>query len=58
MPDVWTIVIFGVRTVFFRGSICGTLIAVSLRALWYPLLREIFAMRQRAATVALPGEQR
>jgi hypothetical protein len=58
MSDLWTIVIFAVRTVFFREPICGTLMAVSLRALGYPLLREIFVMHRRAATVAISGEQR
>ena len=45
-------------TVFFREPICGTLMAASLLALGYPLLREIFVMLRRAATVAIPGEQR
>jgi putative tricarboxylic transport membrane protein len=45
-------------TVFFREAICGTLITVSLLALGCPLLREIFVMPRRAATVAILGEQR
>jgi hypothetical protein len=45
-------------TVFLREPICGTLMAVSLLALGYPLLREILVMLRRAATVAIPGEQR
>jgi hypothetical protein len=32
--------------------------AVSLLALGYPLLREIFVMLRQAPTVAIPGEQR
>lgn len=45
-------------TVFFRGPICGTLMAGSLLALSYPLLREFFAGRRRAAAVTVSGEQR
>ncbi len=44
--------------VFFRGPICGTLMAGSLVALSYPLLREFFAGRRRAAMVSVSGEQR
>jgi putative tricarboxylic transport membrane protein len=45
-------------TVFFRGPICGTLMAGSILALSYPVLREFFAERRRAATVAVSGEHR
>jgi putative tricarboxylic transport membrane protein len=45
-------------SVFFRGPICGTLMAGSLLALSYPLLREFFAGRRRAAAVTVSGEQR
>jgi putative tricarboxylic transport membrane protein len=45
-------------TVFFRGPICGTLMAGSLLALSYPLLREFLAVRRRTAAVAIPGEHR
>jgi putative tricarboxylic transport membrane protein len=45
-------------TVFFKGPICGTLMAGSLLALSYPLLREFFAGRRRAAAVAVAGEPR
>jgi putative tricarboxylic transport membrane protein len=45
-------------TVFFRGPICGTLMAGSLLALSYPLLREFFAGRRRPATVVVSGKQR
>jgi putative tricarboxylic transport membrane protein len=41
------------------GIFQGTdLSAVSLLALGYPLLREIFVILRRAATVGIPGEQR
>ena len=45
-------------TVFFRGPICGTLMAGSLLALSYPLLREFLAARRRTAAVAIPREHR
>jgi len=45
-------------TVFFRGPICATLMAGSLLALSYPLLREFLAVRRRTAVVAIPGENR
>jgi putative tricarboxylic transport membrane protein len=45
-------------TVFFRGPISGTLMAGSLLALSYPLLREFLAVRRRTAAVAIPGEHR
>lgn len=44
--------------VFFRGPICGTLMAGSLLALSYPLLREFLVGRRRAAVVSVSGEQR
>lgn len=43
--------------VFFRGPICGTLMVGSLLALSYPLFREFFAGRRRAAMVSVSGEQ-
>jgi putative tricarboxylic transport membrane protein len=45
-------------TVFFKGPICGTLMAGSFIALSYPFLREFIAVRRRAAIVALSGEER
>jgi len=45
-------------TVFFGGPICGTLMAGSLVALTFPLLRELVAMRRRAAAMAMSGEHR
>ncbi|HYA05022.1 MAG TPA: tripartite tricarboxylate transporter permease [Xanthobacteraceae bacterium] len=45
-------------TVFFRGPICGTLMAGSLVALIFPFLRELVAMRRRAAAMAMSGEHR
>ena len=45
-------------TVFFRGPISGTLMAGSLLALSYPLLREFLAVRRRTAAIAIPGEHR
>jgi putative tricarboxylic transport membrane protein len=45
-------------TVFFKGPICGTLMAGSLLALSYPVLREFFAVRRHAAAVAVSGEPR
>ncbi len=45
-------------TAFFTGPICGPLMAASLLALSYPLLRELFLMRRRAAAVVISGEQR
>ena len=45
-------------TVFFRGPICGPLMVGSLLALSYPLLRELFAMRRRAAAIAMSGDRR
>jgi putative tricarboxylic transport membrane protein len=45
-------------TVFFKGPICGPLMVGSLLALSYPLVRELMAMRRRAAAVAVSGEQR
>jgi putative tricarboxylic transport membrane protein len=45
-------------TVFFKGPICGTLMAGSVIALSYPFLREFIAVRRRAAIVALSGEER
>jgi putative tricarboxylic transport membrane protein len=44
-------------TVFFKGPICGTLMAGSLLALSYPLFREFFAGRRRTTAVAMSGEQ-
>jgi len=38
-------------TVFFKGPICGTLMAGSLLALSYPLLQEILTARRRAQAV-------
>ncbi len=45
-------------TVFFKGPICGTLMAGSLLALSYPLFREYLAGRRRAAALAVSGEPR
>jgi len=45
-------------TVFFTGVISGPLMAASLLALSYPLLREFFLMRRRTAAVALSSEPR
>jgi putative tricarboxylic transport membrane protein len=45
-------------TVFFKGPICGPLMVGSILALSYPVLRELFLMRRRAATVAISGEPR
>jgi putative tricarboxylic transport membrane protein len=45
-------------TVFFRGPICGPLMAGSILALSYPVLREVFLMRRRSTTVAISGEPR
>jgi putative tricarboxylic transport membrane protein len=45
-------------TVFFKGPICGTLMAGSVIALSYPFLREFIAVRRRAAIGALSGEER
>ncbi len=45
-------------TVFVRGPICGPLMVGSLLALSYPLLRELYNMRRRAAAVAISGEHR
>jgi putative tricarboxylic transport membrane protein len=42
-------------TVFFRGPISGTLMAASIIALCYPLLREFLAARKRPQMV--PGTQ-
>jgi hypothetical protein len=44
--------------VFFKGPICGPLMVGSILALSYPVLRELFLMRRRAATVAISGEPR
>jgi len=45
-------------TVFFKGPICGTLMVGSFAALTFPLLRELVAMRRRAAAMAMSGEHR
>jgi len=45
-------------TVFFKGPICGTLMAGSFVALIFPFLRELVAMRRRAAAMAMSGEHR
>lgn len=45
-------------TVFFKGPICGTLMAGSLLALSYPLLREFWSARRRPQPVPSPGSGR
>ena len=45
-------------TVFFKGPICGTLMAGSLLALSYPLLREFWSAQRRRQPVPSPGSGR
>ena len=45
-------------TVFFKGPICGPLMAGSILALCYPLIRELISMRRRTAVATVSGEQR
>jgi putative tricarboxylic transport membrane protein len=45
-------------TVFYKGPICGTLMAGSFIALSYPFLRGFIAVRRRAVIVTLPGAER
>ncbi len=42
-------------TVFFKGPICGTLMAGSLLALSYPLIRQFLSARRRLQPVASSG---
>ena len=44
-------------TVFFRGPICGTLMAASVIALSYPLLREFWHARHRGQAIAAAGNR-